>query len=206
MELNQIIIDDFLADPMAIRNQALAMAYPPRPEQASYPGRNAGKQIALPGLEQLISSIVHQHLGPASNSSHCTPRISLAGDERKAAVHADFNQWSAIVYLSLDEHAQGGTHFYRHKATGWDRAPVYPGEPESKGYANADAAMRDILGKGSNDRSHWEETQIIPMKFNRLALFRGYFWHDAGESFGDTPENGRLILPFFFDAAAPPGR
>ena len=57
-----------------------------------------------------------------------------------------------------------------------------------------------ILNSETNDRSKWEPTFSIPMRFNRLALFRSYLWHDAGPSFGTTKENGRLILPWFFVA------
>ena len=38
----------------------------------------------------------------------------------------------------------------------------------------------------------------IPMRFNRCVLFRPWFWHTSGESFGDRGENARLIQLFFF--------
>lgn len=74
---------------------------------------------------------------------------------------------------------------------------------EQAGYENADTALQTILKSDGNDRSKWEETFMIPMKFNRLILFRGYIWHDAGVSFGTSPENGRLILPIFFETQNP---
>ena len=39
----------------------------------------------------------------------------------------------------------------------------------------------------------------IPMRFNRLVLYRSWLWHSFTENFGDTLENGRLIQIFFFD-------
>lgn len=33
----------------------------------------------------------------------------------------------------------------------------------------------------------------VPMRFNRLLIIKPQQYHDAGISFGDSPENGRLI-------------
>ncbi|WP_291845245.1 DUF6445 family protein [Maricaulis sp.] len=202
MHMTHIIIDDFLPEPERIRQAALSLRYPPRPERASYPGRNAATALNLSGIEQLIEQIVHEPVAPAPQSSHAVPRLALDGDTSRASVHIDFNHWSGMIYLTRPEHCVGGTHFFRHRATGWDRAPVFPGEAEAKGFANADAALKTILDNDQNDPSKWEETMTIPMRYNRIVLFRGYMWHDAGVSFGTTPENGRLILPLFFENTA----
>ena len=167
MHLTHLIIDDFFNDPIAIRNHALSMNYPPRPEGAIYPGRNAEGSLPLPGVERLISQMVQEPLQPKTNLSHCVPRIAMSDDLAKTSVHIDICHWSAIVYLSLDEHCQG-------------------------------EALDSILAEDESDLSKWEKTMTIPMKFNRLVLFRGYMWHDAGKAFGTTPETGRLILPMFF--------
>ena len=199
MHLTHLIIDDFFQDPDAIRRQALSLAYPPRPPRAAYPGRNAEAPLTLPGLDRLVGEIVHEPVMAADYASHCVPRIALQGDVATANVHIDFNHWSAIVYLTPDEHCQDGTHFFRHRATGLDRAPVFPGEAEAAGFGSSREAVKSILDADGADPAAWERTMTIPMKYNRLALFRGYLWHDAGTSFGDRAETGRLILPFFFE-------
>ena len=205
MHLNSLVIDDFFDRPTEVRQQILSMHFPPRPEQAYYPGRNAGQAFPLPGIERLVSSIVQENVQPIPfpKTSHCYPRLALEGDARGSSVHVDFCHWSGIIFLTPDEHCQGGTHFFKHKATGWETAPVWPGMAEQAGYENADTALQTILKSDGNDRSKWEETFMIPMKFNRLILFRGYIWHDAGVSFGTSPENGRLILPIFFETQNP---
>jgi hypothetical protein len=201
MHLTHLIIDDFFDDPLAVRRLALAQDYPPRPERAAYPGRNASRALSFPGLERMVSNIVHEKVGPADYASHCVPRLALEGNESKANVHIDFNHWSAIVYLTLDKDCQDGTHFYRHKATGLDRAPVFDNEAQQAGFATSRDAVKTILDADGRRAQAWERLMTIPMKFNRLALFRGYLWHDAGVSFGADPESGRLILPFFFETA-----
>ena len=44
-------------------------------------------------------------------------------------------------------------------------------------------------------------TMRVPMRFNRLVLLRPWLWHTAGEAFGDSLENGRLIYLMFFASA-----
>lgn len=199
MQLQHIVIDDFFDQPMRLREQALSADFPNRDAREVYPGRNAAMEINLGGIDQVISNLVKERVRPSPNSSHQRPRLALEGDVAHGmSVHMDMCHWSAIVFLTLDEHCQGGTHFFRHKRTGWEMAPVWPGMAQAAGYANSDEALKAIMAD-SNDESAWEETMMAPMKFNRLVLFRGYLWHDAGRSFGTTPENGRLIMPLFFD-------
>ena len=205
MHITHFVIDDFFDRPDAVRQQILSMNYPPRPDRAYYPGRNAGQPFPLDGIERMVSDLVHEPLRPIPfpKTSHCYPRLALAGDERGASVHVDFAHWSGIVFLTPDEHCQGGTHFFKHKRTGWDTAPVWPGMAEKAGYSSSDEALKSILEADGGDRSKWEETMMLPMKYNRLILFRGYLWHDAGASFGTSPEDGRLIIPVFFENVNP---
>lgn len=200
MHITHIIADDFLPDPHKVRDVALKLKYRERNPGEIYPGRNATRSIPFTDIEQVIGDLVHERLkGQTNYTSHATPRLALEGDESNADIHIDMCHWSAMVYLSLDEHCQGGTHFYRHKPTGWDMAPAFPGMAEEAGYKTADEALKKILEHKGHDEENWEHTMTIPMKFNRLAVFRGYLWHDAGVSFGASPQTGRLILPFFFD-------
>ena len=205
MHLTQFIIDDFLPEPMDVRRHALSLNYPPRPEGVNYPGRNADKALSFPGIESMLGSLVHETLVPVPSprSSHGIPRLASEGDESNSHVHIDNFHWSGILYLTLEEHCQGGTHFFRHNKTGWDMAPVWPGMAEKAGYSDAKSAMTEILSKDIYDPNAWTETQMVPMKFNRLVLFRGYLWHDAGRSFGTTPEESRLIIPLFFSNPNP---
>ena len=206
MHLTHIVVDDFLMDAGQVRAAALALAFPPRPEGEVYPGRNAERPLSFPGVERIISDIVRERVQPMHPASHCVPRLALEGDVAGVSVHIDPAHWSGIICLSKDEHCKEGTHFFRHKETGLERAPVFDGEPEQYGYSDRKAAVDDILNRGRDDPSCWEQIMTIPMRYNRLILFRSYVWHDAGVSFGRTPEEGRLILPIFFsspDANAP---
>ena len=39
----------------------------------------------------------------------------------------------------------------------------------------------------------------VPMRFNRLILYRPWLWHSAGPGFGDSNETGRLIQVLSFE-------
>ena len=200
MHLTHIIIDDFLSDPMAVRQAALALTYPERPEKAQYPGRNASRALPVQGLETIVSQIVHEPLAlAATRNSHAVPRLAMAGEEPRNNVHFDPCHWSVIVGLTPDEHVKGGTKFLRHKPSGLDRAPVFPGEAEKMGFSNGGEAGVAMLPKTKADEADWEELFELPMRFNRAVIFRGYQFHNAGKSFGDSPETGRLVIPFFYD-------
>lgn len=200
MHLTHIVIDDFLPEPHRVREAALSLDFLPRNEGEIYPGRNAEQALNFPDIARLIGQIVHEPLVPQmKGTSYGVPRLARAGDTSGADVHIDTCHWSAIIYLTLDEHCQEGTHFYRHKPTGLEMAPAFPGQARAAGYPNTETAVREILKSDGYDHAKWERRMMIPMRFNRLAIFRGYLWHDAGVSFGTAPENSRLILPFFFE-------
>ena len=198
MHLRQLIVDDFLPDPHTVRRAALSLAYPHPEEQTYFPGRNADRALPVQGLDSVISSLVGEPLKAAPGTSHLKPRLAMEGETGKGGIHIDNAHWSAIIYLTPDEYCVGGTSFYRHKRTNTEHAPVFPGEAEQMGLNHPSEVWDKIINPDQMNPEAWDQTMIMPMRFNRLALFRAYLWHDAGPSFGQSPETGRLILPLFF--------
>jgi hypothetical protein len=86
-----------------------------------------------------------------------------------------------------------------------ERVPMTPAELGACGMQSFDDVVEKIMKPHSSDRSKWESTMLVPMKFNRLILFRPWFWHGAGPGFGSSPENGRLIHLLFFRRAQAQG-
>lgn len=198
MHLCHLIVDDFLPNPDAVRAAALRLAYPEPDEPTYFPGRNADQALPLQGLDAVISSLVGEALQPAPGTSHLKPRLALEGQQGKGGIHVDNAHWSAILYLTLDQDCQGGTSFHRHKRTNSEHAPVFPGEAERMGLNHPSEIWEKIVFPDQDRAEAWDTTMVIPMRFNRLALFRSYLWHNAGPSFGTSPETGRLILPLFY--------
>lgn len=201
MRMSIIVLDDFYDDPLEVRAKALELDYQSAEDENNYPGLNSLQKAEIPGLDETVSSIVHEPVTGTPGSGHCRFRIAFAGAEERARlnIHVDgASYWSGIVYLSLPEHCRGGTHFYRHKELGSDSAPLYDHEVERFGETSCARFTQELIRRDSNDASKWEHVMTIPMRFNRCILFRPWFWHTSGESFGDTPENARLVQLFFF--------
>ncbi|MDX1459518.1 MAG: DUF6445 family protein [Xanthomonadales bacterium] len=196
-----IVVDDFLDNAMQLRGVARKLDYPERPEQQNYPGRNAGRRILIDGLDQAVSQIVGEPLKPTPGTSHGKFRLTLGSDEGKAAVHIDSSHWSGILYLTPDEHCQGGTDFYRHLPSGMDHAPYTEEHLAKVGLTDFSEVGEKLLLADTNDEAKWEHIMTLPMRFNRLVLFRPWLYHNAGAGFGDSFDNGRLIYPLFFDRA-----
>jgi hypothetical protein len=200
VQISHLIIDNFYDDPYPVRDAALRTEYENR-GSAYYPGDNSARAFEIEGLNEMVSRLVHEPVMGTPHTTHCQFRIAKAGAESRATLrmHVDgANYWSGIVYLSLPEHCLGGTEFYRHKEMGMDHAPLYDSEVAQFGSDSCALFTQELTERDSNDASKWEHLFTIPMRFNRCVLFRPWFWHTSGISFGDREENARLIQTFFF--------
>ncbi|MBL4616618.1 MAG: hypothetical protein JKY46_02900 [Robiginitomaculum sp.] len=202
MTTSMIVIDDFLDDALNFRNAVLNLDFPKADKPKGYPGKNSQQKIQLPGLEQEISRIVQEPLTAKRDAGHGTSRITLAGETGAANIHIDQGHWSGILYLTLPEHCQGGTQFFRHKESGTERALLEKSDLAALGTKNPAEANRiynNILDNDTHDMSKWEMTMQVPMRFNRLVLIRPWLWHTAGAGFGTSMQDGRLVYLLFFD-------
>ncbi|WP_300618066.1 DUF6445 family protein [Dokdonella sp.] len=200
MPTSIVVVDDFLSNPHEVRDLALRLTYPD--QEGAFPGRNSLERINLDGLVPQVSRMVGEPLRLLDPpQSHAKCRITLAADKGRAKVHVDQSYWSGILYLSLPEHCRGGTDFFRHRRTGTERGPTNLEELRAMGYSSMEEMHSDIIEKDSNDDEAWELTMRVPMRFNRLVLLRPWFWHTAGEAFGNRLENGRLVYLMFFGSA-----
>lgn len=196
------VIDDFLRNAAAVRAEALSLDYR---VEGRFPGFNSVQKIRIEGLDQVVSALVREPVRAleTEGGSHGSCRLALAADDEPGRIHIDQSHWSGILYLSRPEDCQGGTEFFRHIPTGTDRVPMDEAGLKAAGYSSYDELQRDILDKDALDRSKWEHTMTVPMRFNRLVLLSPHYWHTSGPGFGDSLENGRLIYLMFFMRGAP---
>jgi hypothetical protein len=200
MPTTTIIVDDFLDNAADLREMALRLNYPAVP--GLFPGRNSREQVGIEAMDREVSRLVGEPLvSMPPPQAHGKFRIALAGDHGKAKVHVDTSHWSGILYLSRPEDCRGGTEFFRHRATGTDGGPINDDEARVHGYSSAKQMIADILERDTNNDDAWELTMRVPMRFNRLVLLRPWLWHTAGEAFGDSLQNGRLVYLMFFASA-----
>jgi hypothetical protein len=193
-----LIIDDFIADPMAARGAALALNYDPDNKHGNYPGHISTTPLEISGLNERVSKIINAPVTAAPNTSHLHCRVTLKGDKGRSGVHIDPAFYSGILYLSLPEHCKGGTEFFRHNRTGLERLPSTMAEITKAGYTDINALIKDVVNKDTNHPAKWTKVMTVPMRFNRLILFSPWMFHNSGAAFGTTPENGRLVNLMFF--------
>lgn len=191
------VIDDFLRNAERVRAEALTLNYC---DTGHFPGFNSREKLNIEGLDQIVSMLVREPVRAmwGEDTSHARCRLSLARDDRPGRIHIDQSHWSGILYLTRDEDCQGGTEFFRHKRTRTDRVPMDSESLNRIGYSTYEDLQHDILDKDALDRSKWEQTMTVPMRFNRLVLLQPHYWHTSGQSFGDSAENGRLVYLMFF--------
>ena len=107
------------------------------------------------------------------------------GDNPPICCHVG-SDYIAILYLSLPLSNWGefGVKFYSHKETGLDS---YPTQEQIQKYN-----VSDMDKTFSQDLEKWKEYGSIPVKHNRMVLFRSNLWHSYGNGFGSDLNTSML--------------
>lgn len=194
------MVDDFLDDPYQMRLNALNANYP-IPENHTYPGRNSDKSYFTKNMLEKVQNRWGDYLIPAEGSSCGYFRISLASDVFEQNIHIDPG-WDVggVLYLNTPNQCrpESGTHFYYHNRLGIERAPSTPEEGKFLGFTQYEEIRKNVIYGDGLDKSLWTRYALCPMKYNRLVLFDPLLWHSHGDNFGDSLDNGRLVMLFFF--------
>lgn len=175
------IVDDFLPDGESVREAAL------RAEYMDWPGHDGEvyKRVCLtdvPGLQEAIE----RECGPARMLG-MGYRLNFNGELPNAAIHSDMGWGTHALVLHLSE-GEGGTAFWRHKATGEHRID------------QGDTALWEAVRNDWNDSDAWEQVGMAPMKLNRAVIYESALFHSRWPfaAFGNGPDDGRLIAVAFF--------
>lgn len=202
-----IVIDDFAADPDALRAAAIGTAF--GPAENHYPGiraplppdyLRAQEPVMAAAIRELMGLTGALHVIDASFSIVTTPRAELSVRQRLPHVDAFGEDRIALVhYLSPD---RDGTAFYRHRATGFEtidvrRAPVFfdqleaelrLGGPPSAGYVAGDTAL-------------FEQIALAEARYNRALLYSSCLLHSGAiapeAALSPDPAKGRLTVTGF---------
>lgn len=205
------ILDDFLHDPAAWRAQALTLPFAQqRYAGQNYPGSQTDGQPSQAIMERIATALGRpiRFISP-DNGSY---RLSYADAMARTDIHVDnetgnnFNFYAGVLYLNPPEQCQGGTTFWRHQPSGWYRR-LPEADVKAGGYASFKDFQKRWLPNSTvqkfNDlqeqRESWQALLEVPMRHNRLIVYKGHYFHSISNVFGDTPENGRLVQLFFFE-------
>lgn len=197
------VVDDFSADPDALRRAAAAAAFGPAAHH--YPGLRA--PLPADYLEQhlpiIAAALGRSRIGvvDASFSMVTTPPAALTVRQRVPHCDAFTADRVALVhFLSPDD--INGTAFYRHRSTGFERvderrAPIF--------FDQLDAEMR--LGEVpepayvADSTPLFERIALAEARYNRALLYPGWLLHSGaispGASLPADPATGRLTVTAF---------
>lgn len=211
-----VFIDDFLEDPHALVEAACRSRFEASAGQAEGKGYPGLRAEAPPAYTQVLTELldplikvnfeVPDHLdvkvGLSAFSLTTTPPEGLGPLQRTPHFDASTPHcMAALLYLCDATH--GGTGFYRHNATGWQRITADNRERYLDTY-HAEVNRRRPPARYF-DRSDEQFTFLgmVPAKFNRLAVYRGSLLHSACihpvNSLSDDPRRGRLTVNTFYD-------
>lgn len=176
-----IIIDDFLPDTESVRAAGLRADF----IDWAGPDGEVYKRIAIadvPGFREGIERAI----GPVEMLG-MGYRLNFNGELPNAAIHSDMG-WgthAAVLYLSEGE---GGTAFWRHRATG--AARIDPG----------DVTLFEHVRHDWDDASKWDQIGLAEMKLGRCVIYESALFHSRWPfaAFGTDHETGRLVAVAFF--------
>jgi len=216
-----LVVDDFMDQPELLIEQAQAMAPFDTELHSYYPGlrRMIGPadhdshlhvREGLQALAPLMDKVFGVRRFALTEASFCLvtkpPEDLTIGQRLPHYDQVDPGYFAILHYLSRDAEAKGGTSFYRHRATGFeriglDRAVTY----DLARQREADAGEPPI-GYFRGSDAHFERIARFEGRFNRLLIYRGSLLHsgDIPEGFGFSadPVEGRLTCNIFIQGVA----
>lgn len=202
------VIDDFAADPDALRRHAAAAAFTPALNH--YPGVRAGLPADyLSNQLPVIAAVAAEAFGrrgpvtivDASFSIVATPAGALSIPQRLPHVDAFTADRIALIhYLSPDD--SDGTAFYRHRATGFEtvdeaRRDLFFRHLDTEIRYGGPPPPEYMLG----DTPLFECVRSEPGCYNRALLYQGWNLHSgaisADNGLSADPGAGRLTVTAF---------
>jgi len=182
-----IVIDNFYNDPEAVRDFALTRDYVPRGEHGAV-GHRTLEHYHFKGVKETFEKLLEgkvckgKELGGWDYQTNGVFQHCMAEDP--FVIHADSQQWAALVYLTPDAPPECGTSMFRHKETGLD---------------SIRGDDWDIFKGNFYDETPFELIDKIGNKYNRCVIMDAKLIHAASQYFGDSIMNDRLFHIFFFD-------
>jgi hypothetical protein len=201
------LLDDALADPLAVRQRVLARSdwtegYPYKPE--AWPGMRTMPALNADELEP-IEAWVREATGSKRLWIETTPDgghlnhncVQIVGqDECGPKPHTDSRRlcrYAAVLYLNPDAPAQCGTSFFRQRFSS--------GQLGGNAVMPPHANLVEALGSRYVAMNSFVEDMAIAHRFNRLLLYRANLIHSASEYCGKTLQDKRMAAVFFWMAA-----
>lgn len=173
-----LVIDDFLPDPLAVREHALLGDFR---LQGCFPGlrlpTSAHSTVEF-SLKSLLSS-----LQLATNNPTCTSAFQVTTTIDSSWIHCDAPSiWTAVCYLSPHAPESTGLTFFTNTRTGQGI------------YLRNESSEQERLPTDT-----WVAKLGVNNKFNRLIIFDSRLFHSATSYFGHDTISARLTWVAFIN-------
>jgi hypothetical protein len=180
------VVDNFYADPDAMRKFALEQEYHQGGIGRGYIGRRTFKQFLFPGLKEEFEKIMNRKITKWEEHG-MNGRFQYSMEGEPLVYHCDDQSWAGMLYLTPDAPPETGTSTYAKKGT------------DIRHKTHPDIMQCFRAGSQNLDRTLFEPVDVLGNVYNRLVIFNAGYIHSASEYFGYTKENCRLWQMFFFD-------
>lgn len=179
-----IVIDDFLANPDAVRALALSQTF----VKMHCAGlRTHDRFLHVAPFREEFEEVLQRKLTHWDDND-ANGRFQVCFESDAIPYHTDTQSRAGVLFLTPDAPLDAGLSFFRGRLSGL------------RGRSADPRLMELTFGGGAEfDRSRWEEVDRIGNRYNRLVLFDAQLAHGATAYFGTTLANGRLFQNFFFN-------
>ncbi len=210
-----LVVDDFMDEPQLLIQQATAMAPFPAETETYYPGlrrlitpKDADTEDHVLESLEALAPLIGQVFGlrsfmPTEASFSLVTRRPHELSQAQRLPHYDKTDPNFLAVLHyLSPTPQGGTSFYRHRSTGFERiAPEREGQYAFVRGQEVTAAGEMPASYFTDSDRHFERIARFEARFNRLLIYRGSLLHSgdipADFTFSSDPSVGRLTCNIF---------
>lgn len=194
VENGVITVDNFYKDYDNVRSSILQYPFRKRPYSHA-PGLDTNAFKTPDHLCKKLAEVADDQQAYSDFSDGYTFfRQQVEGDD-KYHIHWDGTwAWVGLVYLSEPpSNPFPGSIFWKHKVLGISGYPQNPHNLPPMYLSN----MRHKIFEDHLDYTKWEKLAQTTFKPNRLIMFKGYRLHSGGPSWGDNPDNCRMLQIIF---------
>ena len=195
------VVENFYANPNAIRKFALAQKYTFCHEIANieyvYPGCRTkdlsilDKKLYDKICEKLVS-IFHIHQHDYMKWEITTSFQSVSNEYKQGVIHRDHSTiFAAVLYLTPEAPLDSGTSLYKKNNTFNEEEYLQALVKNDEAFKAGQKVM------STNYHSMFDEVVRINNVYNTLILYEGENFHAANKFFGSTLQDSRLAQVFF---------
>lgn len=179
-----VVVDDFLADPDAVRATALAQ---PFVKMHAAGVRTQATFLHLAPYRERFASLLRRELTNWDDND-ANGRFQCCFATDAIPYHSDSQSCAGVLFLTPGAPVGAGLSFFRSRASG-----------QRGRSADPELMFRTFGGDAEFNPDRWEEIDRIANLYNRLVLFDAHLAHGASAYFGDRLDNARLFQNFFFN-------